>query len=323
MLRTVIDPVPRALQAIWPVEGRTGTVLPGWKGVLIGLPFVGVGLLLALVVAPRRSGHDAPVEVIAAFGAVFFAAGAMLIVAAARPLWRARRRARLLALHRAEPWRADFAWDRRGIAGDAGRQAGAAFVAFAGIGAFLAVFGYAAFGYLDAVRDGGGVWLMRGGVAFFGLLLAVVLANALRLLAGRLKYGRGFLHFGRFPFLLGERADLRLAPPRHARGLRSLRVTLRCVEERIEDVKQGAERHISVVRWQLWADSRTVPATELAAGGLSLSYELPPDPALGTDLSATPPRYWELSADADAPGVEYAATFLVPVYASPLSTARP
>ncbi|HUL61185.1 MAG TPA: hypothetical protein VLU43_18040 [Anaeromyxobacteraceae bacterium] len=316
----MIDPTPRPLPETWR-RPRVEFPLPGWKGVLFGLPFVGVGALIALVLAPRvRPGNEAPREWLAAIGAVFFAGGATFIVSALRPVWRARRRVRLLALHRAEPWRADFAWDRRGIGGDAGRQARGAFVAFAGMGTFLSVFAYLAF-HLDPAREGRPVWILRGVVAFFGLALIFVLGQALRLLARRLEYGPGYLHFGRFPFLLGETADVRLASPRHARRLRELGVTLRCVEERIERSKRDGDTTISVVRWQLWADDRSVPATDLAGGGLALSFDLPADPRFGTDLSATPPRYWELSVAGEAPGMDWASTFLVPVYA-PAEQAR-
>jgi len=183
--------------------------------------------------------------------------------------------------------------------------------------AFLALFTYIAFVNLDPRRDGNGVWFMRSVVAVFDLGVAASFGYSAYLLVRRLEYGRTFLHFGRFPFLLGETADLRLSPPRHARRLAELEVTLRCVEERLQKVRHPGETTLYVARWQMWADARRVDAAGLAGRGLQLSFVLPRDPGLGTDLSATPPRYWELSVKGEVPGVDFASTFLVPVYAHP------
>jgi hypothetical protein len=314
----VIDATPRALPPAQQTGARTGFPLLGWKAILFGLPFAGMGALLVLVIAQRaRPGRDAPAGLTQAVGAFFFVVGAWLALGGVRTYRRRWRRAERLARHRSEPWRADHAWDPRGIAGDPGRRAGSAFLGSAGMAAFLALFTYIAFVNLDPRRDGNGVWFMRSVVAVFDLGVAASFGYSAYLLVRRLEYGRTFLHFGRFPFLLGETADLWLAPPRHPGRLGELEVTLRCVEERIQEVRRGTRTTLSVARWQMWADARKVDAAGLAGSGLQLSFDLPRDPGLGTDLSATPPRYWELSVKGEAPGVDFASTFLVPVYAHP------
>ncbi len=314
----MIDATPRELPQDQQPGGRTGLPLLGWKAILFGLPFAGMGAFLALVIAPLpRPGWKAPIDVVQAIGAFFFVVGAWLVLGGVRTYWRRWRRAERLARHRSEPWRADYAWDPRGIAGDPGRRAGSAFLSSAGLAAFLALFNYIAFVHLDPRRDGTGIWFMRTVVAVFDLVVAASFGYSAYLLARRLEYGRTFLHFGRFPFLLGETADLRLVPPRHARRLGELEVTLRCVEERIQATRHGGRTTLSVARWQMWAEARKVAPAGLAGSGLQLSFDLPGDPGLGTDLSATPPRYWELSVKGEAPGVDFASTFLVPVYAHP------
>ncbi|HEX9400005.1 MAG TPA: hypothetical protein VF912_07845 [Anaeromyxobacter sp.] len=314
----MIDATPREL----PQQrqgGRTGFPLLGWKGILFGLPFAGMGAFLALVTA--RPGRDAPAGLVKAFGAMFFVAGAALILGGVRYYWREWRRAERLARHRSEPWRADYAWDPRGIAGDVGRSAGSAFLSSTVAATFLAPFNYIAF--VDPRLQVSGIWAMRSIVAVLDLAVAASFGRSAYLLARRLEYGRTFLHFGRFPFLLGETVDVRLAPPRHARGLQELEVTLRCIEERIQETRYDRESTTYVARRQMWADIRTVQAAQLAGAGLMLSFDLPREPGLGSDLSATPPRYWELSVKAAAPGVDFASTFLVPVYAHPGSVQLP
>jgi hypothetical protein len=308
----MIDATPRQLPQGWPVEGRTGTALPGWKGILFALPFLAIGVVLALLVATNRVRSEAPRGALYGFAAIFAASALQFIQRSVRSIVRERRWARLRALGDPAPWRSEFPWDRRGSIGDSGRVFGAALFALAGMSAFLVPFAWLAFSPLRGLDS----WAFRGSIAFFGLFLAGLAGWVAYLLARRLKYGPGFLRFGHFPFLLGEAADLRLEPPRHARGLRRLEVALRCVEERIERQRDREGEHAFVSRWQLWAETRTVDA-DLGGSGLELSFALPADPALGTRLSAESPRYWELVARGAAPGVDYASAFLVPVYAAP------
>ena len=77
----------------------------------------------------------------------------------------------------------------------------------------------------------------------------------------------------------------------------------------------------------LHLDTRTFTAsgaggdamTTTAAGQrlIELRFELPADPSLETELSATPPRYWELEVRGKRAGLDLDARFLVPVYARP------
>ena len=313
----MIDPTPQPLPQRWPAEGRTGTTIPGWKGLLVAVPFLATGVLIAALAARRHRPGGAPPGVLAAFGALYVAAAVLVLERSVRSILRERRGARLRARADVEPWRTDFPWDRRGCVGDSGRAFRAALFALAGMAAFGAPFAYLAFGWLDPARNGRGAWVFRGSVVLFGVMATAIAASVAYLLARRLKYGAGFLRFGRFPFLIGETADLRLDPPRRARGLRRVEVTLRCVEERIQQEREGGVELRSVARWQLWADRRTMDA-DLGGTGLELSFALPSDPALATTLSAESPRYWELVAKAGAPGVDYTSSFLVPIYAPPV-----
>jgi hypothetical protein len=87
-----------------------------------------------------------------------------------------------------------------------------------------------------------------------------------------------------------------------------MRATLRCIEERFEVRQTGKNRVRVSVPYELYRDEAAV-----APGEPSLRFELPEN-VPGTRLAAQPPRYWELELAAEAPGVDFGARFLVPVY---------
>ena len=70
--------------------------------------------------------------------------------------------------------------------------------------------------------------------------------------------------------------------------------------------------------YELWSDTFEVEGPgehRRGDAGVPVTFLLPPSKDLSTSLSERPPRYWELKVEADTPGVDYEATFLVPVYA--------
>ena len=75
--------------------------------------------------------------------------------------------------------------------------------------------------------------------------------------------------------------------------------------------QSGKNRSYVVVAYEVWS------ATQMAdfqRGEYVWRFEVP-DGLPGTALSERPPRYWELELTIATPGVDYAGTFLVPVYA--------
>lgn len=168
----------------------------------------------------------------------------------------------------------------------------------------------------------GGPWVARIVTVVFDLLL-VLAALALGItVVGVLKHGDPWLRFAHFPFRLGEDLNARLDRPRALTAGSDLRCTVRCIEEQIEVTTErvredGEWKNIQVSRtvcYQVWsaAESRT---TEGHAPQIEIRFPLPADDRLGTRLSQSPARYWELEVRGDAPGLDYCATFLLPVYA--------
>lgn len=51
-----------------------------------------------------------------------------------------------------------------------------------------------------------------------------------------------------------------------------------------------------------------------STASLPVTFQLPADEAFATQLTADSPVYWELDISAETPGVDFAATYLIPVY---------
>ncbi len=225
------------------------------------------------------------------------------------------RRARVAGLKRAhpdEPWLWDYPWDRYGARDDNRRRVVRAFVGAAFFVLFLLPFNYVGF----VMDDVPGRWLWMGIVGLFDLVTLAAIGHAIYLLLRYLKYGTSALSFDAIPFRVGQEAGLRFLGPGRGEVPDRVVVTLRAIEERYETRGSGKNRSQRVVCYENYADTRTVEDVRVrweGRRGLALRFALPAD-AAGTRLSERPPRYWELEVSADVPGVDYKATFLLPVY---------
>ena len=107
--------------------------------------------------------------------------------------------------------------------------------------------------------------------------------------------------------------ELHLARPALLADVTSPEAVLRCVQEEYDErgkPKDNNEPAVVIAR-ELWSTTR---AAEFQRGEFVWRFKLPPGLPT-TALSEYPPRYWELELKVARPGVDYAATFLVPVYA--------
>ena len=136
------------------------------------------------------------------------------------------------------------------------------------------------------------------------------------LIAQRMTYGRTYLRFDRFPFFLGESLDARLGGGKGTVLFQSLTFTLRCVQERYERHDQKSV----MACYEMYADRFEVPGSGVFGTGAPdcpVSFVLPAQADMATQLAERPPRYWEIEAHAQTSGRDFHATYLVPVYADP------
>lgn len=286
---------------------RTTRVAGGeWGAVALGAPFVGAGVMTAVLLGREHwasPGHsELPPSAMAALGLCFAITGAALVAHGLRGVARRRGAAAVRRRYPEQPWMWDFAWDRQGGRDVAPAEAGR-LLAIAG---FLALFLVPLHWIAFASDESPGIFQVV--TALFDLLGAVLLARVVFLALRRIRFGASRIRFARFPFAAGGVVEIALdGVSRRARAV-PITATLRHVEEREEVRESVGERETRTTSYELWRETRTV-----APGAPVVTFAVPAG-APGTALSAHPARYWELELHADLPGVDYRGRFLVPVY---------
>jgi len=152
----------------------------------------------------------------------------------------------------------------------------------------------------------------------FALIGLILWARWIKMLADLIRYGNSFLSYDCFPYFLGDTLRARLRAPRHLAMLNGLTLTLRCIQERYVTSGSGRDRSTRVVCYELYKDVLTFSQSRLVnfvGAEISIEFRLPSD-KLPTMLADTPPTYWAIEARGEAPGADYEAYFLVPVYKS-------
>jgi hypothetical protein len=296
-------------------QARTAPRVPAGIALLIGFGLLAAGVMLGLVGAgilrptPRV---PAPAAVPYAIGVTFVVLGAWLLALRVGDGLRETRARRLRRAMPGSPWLADHPWDPAGAWDETGRRAASAAILSVILGLFLVPFNWVAFSSRSGIPLSGRIVAVVV-TAAFDVLTVIVAGFAAYLGWRRARFGRVFLRFERFPLSLGVPARVWLRVPRAPADCR-LAATLRCIEERyVSDGESSSTRSE-----QVWADTHPV---EPAWGRLGETWNLPitlrlPIGPYETRLADRPPRYWELEVRGEAPGVDFGATFLVPVYAS-------
>ncbi len=275
----------------------------GWRAVLFGLPFVICGAGLAIYAVAGGQSIRAPRELVVLAGCAFGLLGGLLLIHGVRGAACERRVRAAQAWRPNEPWVWDYDWDSRGI--DAlGARAPARWGRFCAVAALLLVpFHLAAF---DAEHS---VLVLPLWVAVCDLGLLIAVAWTARLVIQHRKFGSPRLSFGHFPFCAAEVLEVYLEGVRGLEHLDRLDCSLRFVEERYEAT--GHNGAYEVNSYQLYCDERSLETR--MSGPVHLRFQLPRN-GLATRLSDRPPRYWQLALQGEAKGLDFAASFLLPIY---------
>lgn len=308
-----------------------GRAQPPWVAIVVGLAIVLVsgGAFLVFSFAARVGrAFPGPARPPAAAGGgldpfVSWFAGLFALAGVCVAAWglaQAVRDAATAARRRTggrEPWLADHPWRREGARDEAPREGrgtlATGVVMLAGACAFAAGFWTQTRGPTRTV-----------GVSAATLAGAAALAAVgwgLHRLLRRARHGRLELRFGAFPFFLGRPLEAELLRP-GAAALGPLEATLRCIQEVRTFERSGDDSGWTIHRREVWSEARRIDLPSPRARRIAIRFELPDAPALSTELSVNPPRYWELEVASAAAGLDLGGTFLVPVYAAPGAVRR-
>ena len=285
---------------------RSGTTIHGLPSIAFGSVFAVMGMTVGLLALygqlDRASGT--PWWLVPLVGGLFALAGMSFVAHGVIGVRMQRRVERLRETHMREPWVWDYPWNEFGSRDDSGRRIARAVWMTGFIGLFAVPFNW--IGFFSPERP----------VPF---TIAAVLMDcfvvgcawrATYLIGRRAKYGVSMMRFRRYPFKPGGEVELHLARPMRLAGVTAPEALLRCVQERYETHGTGKNRSTVVVAYELWSATRTA---EYRRGEFVWRFELP-ETVPGTALSERPPRYWEIELKIAVPGVDYAGTFLIPIY---------
>ena len=292
----------------------SATTVHGRFALLLGLPFVAMGVFIPLVafgVISAKSSSRAPEWVGAAAGSIFGVAGLWLVIHGLRGVFRQRWTARMRLRYGSDPWRSDYKWDERGARDMQQRGIGQMLFGVFFMVLFVAPFNYVAY---KGLQEGSKIGLVFG---CSNLLIPVYLIAFFYRLARWMKYGTGEVRFRRYPFFTGETLKLDYIPARRLPPIRKLTCVLRCIRESYIAMQSQGNSSSQVVCTAL--HEQTVEITdELAHAShdrsIPIAFELPAD-APATCLAEMPPTYWQLEISAETPGVNLDSRFLLPVYA--------
>jgi hypothetical protein len=288
----------------------SASVAQGGCMVAFGLPFLAAGTYLGWVTRFHYdqlsfSGPVMPTPLIYGLAALFAVAGLLLGSIGVRAVVVKLGFERRLRRHPKEPWLGDRAWDPQGER----ERPFASGLRGLGMAAFLVLFLTPFNWWMSADPWIPGILI----VGFFDLLPLAYLAYWLYGMGRAIKYGRAWVRYDRFPFYLGETLAVRLGCRGRLDRFAKITVTLRYVVPKRE--KSGSSHNL--VCYQHWAETVVVDPRALTdASVLPIEIALPTGD-YGTWLSGDRPRYWEIEAKGEGPGIDFLARFLVPVYARP------
>ncbi len=291
---------------------QSSTTIHGWPSVIFGIPFLAAGVFIFLIsieVIPvdPKSIH-APMWVLSAAGLMFGLPGMLLMIHGAKGLSRKVRLEAGIEHQPSKPWLWDYDWEPLGISETKEKEVANAFLAGLFFMVFLSPFNWWAF----MSKAGGGFVVAI--VCLFDLIIIAVWYQAFYKLFQFYKYGNSRLRFVEFPLFLGTRTNLILKGL--PQQMDQLKIKLRAVEEAYETRGSGKNRSERVVCYQRYEEERVMRNVSSGADGqLKMEWDLPDEKELATRLSDRPALYWEMVIEAETPGIDYSACFLLPVYA--------
>lgn len=310
------------LSGVLTARGSNKGISTGF-GFLFGLPFVGMGMFIALVglkiVHVNPKSVHAPYPVIFIAGFVFYLAGMWVWGMAAAQYKENCRRARVKSEHPNNPALADYPWDMKGFTAPRWSSAFKQIAMACAMALFLSMFNWWAW-------FGPGDLFVRSIVSLFDAILLGLWVYAFVVIGRAIKFGKSRIEYTTFPYHTGDKVVLRWLTPTGIGRADSGTFTLRCVQQWYEMSGSGDNRSKQVVQEVQWSAEWSLAAPEEISPGkvVELRFDVPSS-ALPTDMSALKPIYWELAISLKERGLDFKQTYLVPIYkhADPIPASSP
>ncbi|MGE5232350.1 MAG: hypothetical protein ACM3NS_11455 [Deltaproteobacteria bacterium] len=281
--------------------------------ILFALPFAGSGLVAAVLAAKKiLAGDWRNGGFLSVFALVFGGAGIGIVAAALAGRRRLERRALAAERHPGEPWlwRPDWA---QGRIEDAERRGQYLLWIMAVLWNLVALpTGFAA---LRGAMEPGNRLALVG--LLFPMIGAGLLVAAVRTTWRERKFGVSVLELTTTPGVVGHglAGSVRVGSTIVPAG--GFLATLSCVNARTT----GAGKSRSTTETIRWQDQQTVAAQRASGGAgegvatvIPVRFRIPADVAPTDDTNPDDRMVWRLCVTAAVPGVDYTATFEVPVF---------
>jgi hypothetical protein len=286
---------------------------------LFGTFFAGMGLM-ALLSVLRKGNQDGPLLLAYGGTGLFIVVGLGIMGGAVYAFARAGQEGRLARQHPGQPWLHNKTWASGRIKD--GNLGGTLFLL--GFAVFWNLIAWAVTGGLLSSGELGrepGVWL----VLLFPLIGLGLAAAALHQLLRWRKYGTSVFELAEVPGVIGGNLGGLILTKVNIRPEDGFTLTLRSIHE----WTSGSGKNRTTHRETLWEsrqvlDHEAMPE-DLTRSALPVLFFIPYSCKPTERLSSSSQNYWELIATAKTPGLDYKATFRVPVFITPESDpdARP
>ena len=286
----------------------------------MGLPFLGAGIAVIVLFSHRIDAGDRKTLFPLLFGAVFALAGLLVTTLGVKTIIG---KSGAPAPRTVAPWTSDNDWATAGAIPDGSE------------GGFRAVFGRLVFflfiGFLNILwtvhMDGGARVILSLVLGLFDLVAFIVLYDTLRKMVQTIRVGTPRLAWRSFPSFTGGRFEAVFQTTRAMRPTGPPQVTLRRIEQRLndasadadgaDDFSRGPAAAAAMRAYEAWSAVQTLPA--FAQGTMTsfpIAMEVPAGQP-GTDLSKDECTYWQLAVSVPVLGPDLEAVFLVPIYERP------
>ena len=163
-----------------------------------------------------------------------------------------------------------------------------------------------------------GIVLIFDGVILYGWVWQVL--EVLR----TLKFSKSGIAYTQFPYPLSMPVVIRWQPPSGIADICNGSFTLRCVEEWYEYKGSGKHRTSELIQEEIWSGTWKIDSHVMCQPGIPIEFRFEPSAesrpsSLSTTIHVSNRPdfivFWSFDVELDMAGLDFAETYLVPVYA--------